>query len=233
MNTLNSMVYTRRALSVTGVGVLLALLLLVPLASYAAGSVTVQTDKSSYSGNTTMTVSGVVTPAPGSGTQVALSITSPSGAVIDATNAAVNGATGAYSTTFTLGGPSYTVNGTYTVTATAGNGATNSATFTYGCSGCSPSVTSTQSGSCACTATTIVTTIVTTVEVTTTVNQATTVTQAFTTTVAQTNNVITTISQGFTTTVMQADTTGTTVGAIGVVIAIVAGALAALALRKR
>lgn len=131
MQALNSVGDTRKALSVTGLGMLVAFLFLVPLAAFAASS-TVTVNATYTAATNQVAVSGTVTPAPGvSGTNVAVEITSPTGVVVDANQFAVNSATGAYNGTFVTGGPSYSVNGTYTVTANY-NGGTASATFQYG-----------------------------------------------------------------------------------------------------
>jgi len=213
-----------------GIGILVVFLFLVPLVSHAAGtSVTVATDKSYYAGAATITVSGTVTPAPGvSGTNVAISITSPNGQLAGVNQFSVNSGTGAYSGTFVAGGALWSVNGTYTVSANY-NGATATNQFQYG------NVT-TSSGSA--TTTTLIVSSIITQQTTVTVSGGavtTTVVQApVTTTVVQAQQ--TTVTQQIQTTVTESaasDTTGIVVGAIGVVIAIIAGALSVVALRRK
>jgi hypothetical protein len=76
MQSLNSVGYARKATLVTGIGMLIAFLFLVPFAAFAASTVTVTTNKPFYAGTATMTVSGTITPSPGvNGTSVAVTIT--------------------------------------------------------------------------------------------------------------------------------------------------------------
>ena len=99
--------------------------------SNSAGSVTTTLDKTSYSGTTTIHVSGTVTPAPTtSGTSVAVTITGPQGATVDANQFVVSAKTGKYNGTFVTGGPGYSLSGTYKANANY-NGATASALFRY------------------------------------------------------------------------------------------------------
>jgi hypothetical protein len=244
MQTLNSVGYARKTLLIAGIGMLMAFLFLAPLAAHAAGSVTVGTDKTYYAGAATITVSGTVSPAPGvTGTNVAITIVGPTNSQVYANQFAV-GSTGSYTGTLVAGGTLWNVNGTYTVNANY-NGATASSSFQYG------NVTTTTSGGKTGTTTTVMvtttvvvdsavtTTVVSNVQATTTVLQQSTVTQQATTTVnAQTTTTLlqqqqTTVNAYTTTTVSQTGTdTGLIVGAIGVVIAIIAGAIAVMALRR-
>jgi len=232
MQSLNSVGFARKSLLTTGIGMFIAFLFLVPFAAFAAGSVTVTTDKSSYAGTATITVSGTVTPAPGvSGTSVAVKIAGPSGSTVDANQFLISASTGTYSGTFVTGGPSYASNGTYTITATAPSGASATATFQYG-----SNVTSSQTGGS--TTTTVVEQITTTVvqqgATTTVVQQG-----ATTTVVQQAATTTTVVQQGGTTTVSSIITSATTdgtalaIGALGVIIAIVAIVMAVLAMRKK
>lgn len=124
--------------------VLAAFLILSPVMAMAATSYTlsVSTDKTSYAGNATGTISFTVTPAPGSGTSAGLTITNPNGAQVFTDSATVS-ATGTATDTFTTGGSSNWISGTYTVTASwaltvSGTPQTTTSTFTYTCvSGCS------------------------------------------------------------------------------------------------
>lgn len=122
--------------SILALGTMLMLMPTIPSFSSASGNITVNLGSSAYSGNATMTVYGEVVPPPGPGSQVALSILSPTGQTIGAANAIVNGTTGGYIFSFVLGGPYYTLNGTYTVTATSESGARQNMTFFYGCRFC-------------------------------------------------------------------------------------------------
>jgi len=95
---------------------LLSGLLLLPFAS-AAFTITVATDKSSYSGTATIRVTGTISGGTiPSGTSVSIQIRNPQNTLVDAGTAPVDPATGAYSKDFVAGGPSWSVPGTYTVT---------------------------------------------------------------------------------------------------------------------
>jgi hypothetical protein len=205
-----------------------------PFFSFAAGTtVTVQTSQTSYPNATTgsqIPINGTVSPAPGvAGYSVTIEVTNPSGLYFVA-SAPVNGTTGTFGYTLVTGSPSNLWgNGTYTVTAvyavsTTSPTYTGSTTFTYG-EFASTTSSSSSSGSSSGVATTIITSVVTTIvqneQTTTVVTSATTV------------NLGTTIVSATTTTVQAAATTlGETLGAVGIVIAIIAGGIAAMALRK-
>ena len=237
MKTLNSVHSHGMAATIGGIGVLViaALLLLsfVTLFSSAAGTtVTVQTSASSYpapaAGGEQIPVSGTVSPAPGiSGYAVSIQFTNTAGLYFVAT-APVDASTGAFSYTLTTGPANQNwINGTYTVRAVYGTipggpQYTATTTFTYG----AVSTTTTTPTTSTNTTSAVVTTIVNA----TTITQVTTVQQGGTT-------IVTTVQQGGTTivtTVQQG--TSTTIEAlaiVGIVIAIIAGALAAMALRKK
>lgn len=217
----------RRALLMAGVGMLLAFLLLAPLAAHAASStITVSTDKSYYygpNGAATVSISGTVTPAPGvTGTNVAYTVVSPGGAQVIVGQTGVDATSGSYSATFVTGGTSSWVNGTYTVNVQY-NGATASANFQYG------NVSSSQGGTGTTTTVMVTTTIVE--QTTTTVNAQTTVTVNAQTTTTVNAQTTTTVVQQTTVTAANSDT-GLYVGIVGVVIAIIAGALSVMALRR-
>jgi hypothetical protein len=108
-------------------------LLLSPLMASAAGSVTFSspTAGASFSGSATVTISGTVSPAPGQADSVFLTISNPSGSTVWADIATVDPTTGAFTDTTTLGGSSYSAQGTYTLSATDSFSATGSTTFTY------------------------------------------------------------------------------------------------------
>jgi hypothetical protein len=229
MQAVKSVGYTRKTLAAAGIGMFIAFLFLTPLTSFAAGSVTLSTDKTTYAVDATITVNGTVTPAPGiSGTSVAVTILTPSGTTADANQFAVNPSTGAYGGTFVTGGPTYSPQGTYTISANY-NGATASQTFTYGNG--SSSVTSSQTGG----ATT--TTIVEQTTVTQVVSSVTTVVSSAVTTVSAVAQTTTTVVNAVTTTISSSvagsDSTALAIGAVGVIIAIIAAVLAVLAMRKK
>jgi len=257
MKTLNSVHSRGMAAKIGGMGVLaiaaILLLSFAPFFSFAVGTtVTVQPSAASYPATSgeNIPISGVVTPAPGAaGYAVTVEITNPSG-LFTVQSAAVNATTGAYSTTFVSGTPAQLWGaGTYTITAvyaTSANGPTYTATatFTYGSFTTTPTTTSStgSSSNTGGTTTTIITTIYSTTVVSsiTTVNQGvTTIIQGGPTTmVTSAGTVITTIitSAG---TVINSGTGGNgnsntalAIGAVGLVVAIIAGALAAMALRK-
>jgi len=232
MQSLNSVGDTRRALVATGIGMFIAFLFLAPLAvSAATTSVTVTTDKTSYSGTATIHVSGTVTSAPGiSGTNVAVTISGPAGSPnpVDANQFLVNANTGAFNGTFVTGGTNYAINGTYTITANYG-GVTGTVNFQYG------SVSTSTSNTSGVTTTVFASTTTTVIEapVTTTVVQqgvTTTVVQQQQTTISSivTSAVTTTVSASATT-----DSTALAVGAVGVIIAIIAIVLSVLTMRKK
>ncbi|MHB2036687.1 MAG: hypothetical protein ACYCPW_08105 [Nitrososphaerales archaeon] len=238
------------------------LLSFAPFFSFAATpTVTVQPSAASYPATvgTQIPISGVVTPAPGAaGYSVTVEVTNPSG-LFTVQSASVDPTTGAYSTTFVSGTPGQLWgNGTYTVTAvyaTSANGPTYTATntFTYG-TFTTTTTSNTGTGSTSNTGgttTTIITTIisattvtqVTTVNVGTTVigsgatviNSGTIVNSGTTTIVSGSGTTVTSlINSGTTTTVNNGGSNGTAlaIGAVGLVVAIIAGALAAMALRK-
>jgi hypothetical protein len=112
-----------------------AFLVFGPTLAFAAGeTVTASTNAPAYSGQSNITVSGTVTPAPaGANTAVVVTTKGPAGVVDTGTSPVATG-TGAYSYTFVSGGGALWVQGTYTVNATyggpGGSGSTTT-TFTY------------------------------------------------------------------------------------------------------
>jgi hypothetical protein len=231
MKSLNSVGDARRTLLVAGMGMFIAFLFLAPLAVFAAGSVTITTDKSFYAGTQTIKVSGTVTPTPATaGTSVAISITGPTGSTVDANQFVVSTTNGTYSGTFVTGGPGYATNGTYTIKAIYGN-TTGSAIFQYG------NASSTTTGSGGATTTTVV--IMSTIVQQTTVTQAgvgttTTVVQnngGGATTVTQMTTIATTVVSNVTTN--SGDSTALAIGAVGLIVGIIAAIIAVLAMRKK
>jgi len=106
-------------------------LLLVPLASFAAGSITFSSPASgaSYTGSQSYTISGTVSPAPTQPDNVGITVKNPSGQTVDQDTAAVT--SGAFSYSTAVGGTSSWTSGTYTITATDSFGATGTTTFTF------------------------------------------------------------------------------------------------------
>jgi len=99
--------------------VLAACVLSFPFAAYASGvTVTVKTDQASYSGAQSLTVSGMISPAPSaSGTNVVVKVSGPSGSEVLFSEGVVSTTDGSYSLRFVTGGPNW-IAGTYTVNAT-------------------------------------------------------------------------------------------------------------------
>jgi len=228
------------------------------LASHAASTITVSVSPTSVPANSAYTVSGTVTSA-GNNTAVYIVITNPTGTIVDSTTAVV-GSTGAFSANFVAGGTGLWTSGTYTVTATWGTGvgSTISGTTTFSYS--APTTTATSSGGGGVTTTVIVTSATTTVVTSavtsvTTINSATTLGGTTVTTVLPGTTEITTLPGTTVTTVLPGTTvtavttlssvttvnyttsstnnTGLYVAVLGVVIAIIAGAIAVMALRKK
>jgi len=103
------------------------------LASHAAGTITVTTDKTSYSANATYVVSGTVSGANATGTAVSIVVTNSLNQVADQNIA--NVINGAYTVTLHAGGSAAWTTGTYTVTASwapgVGSSVSSTTTFTY------------------------------------------------------------------------------------------------------
>jgi len=111
---------------------LVAALVLAPMAA-SAGSITFSSPAagSSFKGSQSYTISGTVSPAPGQADSAFVSVTSPSGATVDAGSVPVGASTGTFSYSTAVGGSAQWVSGTYTITATDSYGATGTTTFTY------------------------------------------------------------------------------------------------------
>jgi len=112
---------------------LAAFMVLAPVVAFAAGeTVTVATNATSYSGASTIQVTGTVTPAPTStNTAVVVTTKGPAG-VVDTGTVPVATGTGAYAYTFVAGGSPMWTSGTYVVNATYGGpGGTGSATASF------------------------------------------------------------------------------------------------------
>jgi uncharacterized protein YoxC len=114
---------------------LAAFLVLGPAVAFGATlAMTLQTNAPSYAGQSTITVSGTVTPAPTiPNTAVVITTTGPNG-VVDTGEAAVATSTGAFTYTLVSGGSAGWTSGTFTVNGTwggQGNTATKTTTFLY------------------------------------------------------------------------------------------------------
>jgi large repetitive protein len=97
-------------------------------------TITVQTDAPSYSGIQPITITGVVSPAPGPSTAVFVVIKGPSGAVVDLGSEAADAVTGAWRHVTVPGGTGNWTAGTYRINATwggPGGSASQIATFSY------------------------------------------------------------------------------------------------------
>jgi hypothetical protein len=106
----------RPAIAVVSV-ILFSLLVLSPVA-FAANTITVNTDKPSYTDADMITISGTASPAPGPGFNAFVQVTNPSGSIVFAQSVPVGATTGQFSTSFAAGGSAAWVSGTYTVTVT-------------------------------------------------------------------------------------------------------------------
>jgi hypothetical protein len=245
MKALNSVGLNTKAPTIARIGVLaiaavLVLLYLVPIFSAAAGTTVTVTATSAY--GQWVNISGSVSPAPGaSGYEVGIAVQNSGGQAVIVADANVNGTTGDFNYTYT--GVGNLANDTYSVTVAyeptiGGPTYDGSASFNYGF------VQTTTSTSQTCTCTTVYVNATTTVEATTTVvltGGATTTTVSSpgaTTTVVQQGATVTSIVQTQTTVTLSPSSsssgvgTAEAIGAVGVVIAVIAGALSVFALRK-
>lgn len=237
MKALNSGRAPATVASIAGFSVLAvaAILLLsyAPFFSFAAGTtVTVSSAQSSYptgAAGTAITISGTVSPAPGTtGSEATVSIANNVAGVFVVNSTAVNPTTGAFGLTFVS--TSSWAAGVYTVTATWAAGAPPSpayqgtSTFTYG------NVSTTTTSTTSATPNSNITTITVVNSTTIIVSSVTT----FVTTVIQGSTVTSIITQETTTTISAVgnSTLGEIIGIVGIIIAVIAGGIAALALRK-
>ena len=215
MNTLKSN-NRGMAVSIAGVSVLAIaaiLLLSAPFISFAAGETVTVNATAQYQGQ--VSISGVVSPTPSSGTAVAISVSDPNGVQVAANTVLLN-STGGFSYSFAAG--SSWVNGTYTVVATWAQSSVSSpvsgiTTFTYGKATTTTTQTSGQTG---------VTTTVFYNATTTVVAQTTTTVVQQTTVTMQPVTSVTTVQQNSTTTVVQTSSLDLALAAVAIIIAIVA-----------
>ncbi len=99
--------------------VIASLLFLQPVAVLAVSyAVAMQTDKQNYSASDTMHLTGSITPPPGQGTSVLLTVENPSGKKVYVVPSIVNGTTGSFSQNLVLGGTSSWVDGKYLINGT-------------------------------------------------------------------------------------------------------------------
>jgi hypothetical protein len=105
-----------------------ALFVLSPIAA-AAGTVTVATDKSSYTGAAPITITVTATPAPGAGNNVAITVFNPNGQAVASSPADISSGTATFA--FTTGGSAAWISGTYTITAAVPSYTAGSGSFSY------------------------------------------------------------------------------------------------------
>jgi uncharacterized protein YoxC len=116
---------------------LVSLLVLSPALAFAAGSLTVSTDKSSYTGSNTITITGSATPAPGAGYEALITVTNPSGTIVYQLPTPIDPSTGVFTPlSFAAGGSSSWTSGTYSVTASTQGYTSGLTSFTYTCTTC-------------------------------------------------------------------------------------------------
>jgi hypothetical protein len=119
--------------------ILAAVLVLGPAVAFGATlTMTLQTNQPTYAGQSTIIVSGTVTPAPTISTTAVVITTKGLSGAVDIGEATVATGTGAFTYTLVSGGSSAWTSGTYTINGTwgaQGNTATKTTTFTYTGSG--------------------------------------------------------------------------------------------------
>jgi len=126
-----------KSLPAIAAGMLAAFLLLAPIASAAAPTVSVMVTPTSVTGAQSVSITGTATPSPGAGYEASITVTNPHGTAVALANEPVDPTTGAFAYSFVAGGSNYTwTTGVYTVSATV-NGGTGSATFGYTAAGSS------------------------------------------------------------------------------------------------
>lgn len=128
----------RAKLSIALIGSLLPLILVVTPILAVSYTITVQTDYPTYTGVSTIHITGKVSPAPGPNTATFVSVVNPNGKPVDYGDEQVDANTGAFSHTTVTGGAgplaALWISGTYTVNASWGSSGTvvyQTATFMY------------------------------------------------------------------------------------------------------
>lgn len=112
----------------------LALLLAQPLvpALGATYTMTLKTDQPAYAGRQLILVTGTISPAPGAGTAIIITISNAQGSLADVDEVVPNATTGTFNYTSHPGGNSAWSSGTFTVNATwGGDGAVASQVTTF------------------------------------------------------------------------------------------------------
>ncbi|MDA4118554.1 MAG: hypothetical protein OK455_09450 [Thaumarchaeota archaeon] len=146
-------------------------------------TLTVQTDKTSYSGAQPIMITGTISPPPGPNTGVIITVRNPTGSMADINEVIPGPANGSFSDISVPGGSASWVSGMYTINATWGGGGTsasNVATFVYLPTAASTTTTSTSTTTT--TTTTSTTTSSSTTTSTSTSSSASTSTSSSTTT---------------------------------------------------
>jgi hypothetical protein len=243
MNALNSVRGQRKTPYIAGIGVLaiaavLVLLYVVPIFSTAAGITVTVSATSSY--GHWVNISGTVSPAPeGSGYYAAIAVVNSNGQPVIDADALVNATTGAFSDNYT--GVSNFANGTYSITVTYAQNV-NEPYYGYGTlqyGAVTTSSTSSTSSTCStCSTTTTVfynVTTTVTAQTTTTVVESSAVTTTIVSAVTTTLVPVTTVISSITTVSSGASGVGTAeaLGAVGIVIGIIAAVLAVMTMRKK
>jgi hypothetical protein len=137
----------------------------IPVQAATTYTMTLQTDIPSYSGAQPITITGVISPAPGPNTGVIITVKNPVGTVADVNEVFPGPTNGSFSDVSYPGGNAAWTSGTFTVNATwGGSGGTASkiATFVYSPTAVTTSTTVTTTTSSTTTTTTTSTTSTTT-----------------------------------------------------------------------
>lgn len=99
--------------------VIASLLVLQPVSVLAAAyTLALQTDKQNYSAADTLHLTGNITPPPGPGTSVLVSVANPNKNKVYVLPSTVDGTTGSFSQNVVLGGTSSWIDGKYVINAT-------------------------------------------------------------------------------------------------------------------
>jgi large repetitive protein len=217
---------SRKRASKIGLGALAIAAIFVifvsPLFSFAAGPTITLSVGGPYTLGQSISISGTVTPATAT-TLISIKIYNPSGVLTAINEPSVSQTTGAFSWNTTSGTSGNWVNGTYSVTASFSGATPVTQTFQMGTT---TSTTGTGTGATTIIenfTTSVVTTEITTVTAATTVNSGTTI---VTTVGGATVTSVTTVQNNTTTTVSGGSATlAEALGAVGIVVGIIAIAL--------
>lgn len=180
-------------LSIFLIGSLLSLILVATPILAVSYTISVQTDYPTYSGVSTMHITGKVLPAPGPNTAAFVSVLNPNGKPVDYGDEQVDANTGAFSHSTVTGGAgplaALWISGTYTVNASWGSSGTavyQTATFAYTATTTTTTTTSTSTTTSSTTSTTTTSTATTTTSSTTTKSSTSTSTGTSTTSTSST-----------------------------------------------